>query len=99
MIATDLAIDVLLGLGVAGQLLCVAGVLLMRTTYDRLHYAAAATTVPAFLVLGAVLLREHFSASGLDALAAVVLLFLLNPALVITTARAARRLENEELEL
>jgi hypothetical protein len=35
----------------------------------------------------------------LDALAAVVLLFLLNPALVITTARAARRLENEELEL
>lgn len=99
MTATDLAIDVLLGLGVAGQLLCVAGVLLMRTTYDRLHYAAAATTVPAFLVLGAVLLREHFSASGLDALAAVVLLFLLNPALVITTARAARRLENEELEL
>ncbi len=94
-----MAVDVLLGLGVAGELLCVAGVLLMRTTYDRLHYAAATTTVPAFLVLAAVLVREHFSSGGLDALAAVVLLFLFNPALVITTARAARRLEDRESEL
>jgi monovalent cation/proton antiporter MnhG/PhaG subunit len=95
----DLAVDVLLALGVAGELLCVAGVLLMRTTYDRLHYAAAATTVPAFLLLAAVLVREHFSAGGLDALAAVVLLFLLNPALVIATARAARRIDEPEAEL
>jgi monovalent cation/proton antiporter MnhG/PhaG subunit len=95
----DLAVDVLLALGVAGELLCVAGVVLMRTTYDRLHYAAAATTVPAFLVLAAVLVREHFSAGGLDALAAVALLFLVNPALVIATARAARRLEESEVEL
>lgn len=94
-----MGIDVLLGLGVAGELLCVGGVLLMRTTYDRLHYAAAATTVPAFLVLAAVLLREHFSSSGLDALAAVVLLFVLNPALVIATARAARRIDEPEAEL
>ena len=91
MRASDLAVDVLLGLGVAGELLCVAGVVLMRTTFDRLHYAAAATSVPAFLVLSAVLVRVHLSAGGLEALAAVLLLFLLNPALVIATARAARR--------
>ncbi len=94
-----MAVDALLALGVAGELLCVAGVLLMRTTYDRLHYAAATTTVPAFLVLAAVLVQEHFSASGLDALVAVVLLFVINPALVITTARAARRLEDTEADL
>jgi monovalent cation/proton antiporter MnhG/PhaG subunit len=99
MTGWDLAVDVLLGLGVAGELLCVAGVLAMRTTYDRLHYAAAATSVPAFLVLAAVLVREHFSSGGLDAIAAVVLLFLLNPALVIATARAARRIEEPESEL
>ncbi|HKU55645.1 MAG TPA: monovalent cation/H(+) antiporter subunit G [Gaiellaceae bacterium] len=93
MHASDLAVDVLLGLGVAGELLCVAGVLVMRTTFDRLHYSAAATSVPAFLVLAAVLVREHMSAGGLEALAAVFLLFLLNPALVIATARAARRVD------
>jgi monovalent cation/proton antiporter MnhG/PhaG subunit len=96
MHASDLAVDVLLALGVAGELLCVAGVLAMRTTYDRLHYAGAATTVPAFLVLAAALVREHLSAGGLEAIAAVGLLFLLNPALVIATARAARRIDEPE---
>jgi multisubunit Na+/H+ antiporter MnhG subunit len=94
--AADLAVDVLLAVGVAAELLCVAGVLVMRTTLDRLHYAAAATTVPAFLVLVAALVREHMSAGGLQAIAAVALLFLLNPALVIATARAARRIDEPE---
>jgi len=87
--AADLAVDVLLALGVATELLCVAGVLVMRTTLDRLHYAAACTTVPAFLILAAVLVREHLSAAGIEAIAAIALLFLLNPAIVIATARAA----------
>jgi len=93
MHASDLAVDVLLGLGVAAELVCVAGVLVMRTTFDRIHYAGAATSVPAFLVLIAVLVREHMSAGGLQAIAAVGLLFLLNPAIVIATAQAARRSE------
>jgi monovalent cation/proton antiporter MnhG/PhaG subunit len=98
MHASDLAVDVLLALGVAAELLCVAGVLVMRTTLDRLHYAAASTTVPAFLILAAVLVREHLSAGGIEAIAAVALLFLLNPAVVITTARAAHRLDDPELD-
>jgi multisubunit Na+/H+ antiporter MnhG subunit len=89
----SLAVDVLLGLAVAGELLCVAGVVVMRTTFDRLHYAAAGTTLPAFLVLAAVLVREHVSAGGLEAIAAVGLVFLLSPVLVIATARAARRVD------
>lgn len=98
MHASDLAVDVLLALGVAAELLCVGGILVMRTTLDRLHYAAASTTVPAFLILAAVLVREHLSAGGIEAIAAVALLFLLNPAVVITTARAAHRLDDPELE-
>lgn len=94
MHGADLAVDVLLALGVAADLVCVAGVVVMRTTLDRLHYAAAATTVPAFLILAAVLVREHLSAGGIEAIAAVALLFLLNPALVITTARAVRRIDD-----
>ena len=86
----------LLGLGVAAELLCVVGVLVMRTTLDRLHYTGAATTVPAVLVLVAVLVREHLSAAGLQAIATVGLLFLTNPVLVIATARAARRIDDPE---
>ena len=73
------------------ELLCCVGVLVMRTTLDRLHYAAAGTTVPAFFVLAAVLVREHLSAGGLEAIAAVGLVFFLNPILVTATARAVRR--------
>jgi multisubunit Na+/H+ antiporter MnhG subunit len=94
--ASDVAVDAVLGAGVMAALLCVAGVLVMRTTLDRLHYAAAATTVPAFLILIATLIREHMSAGGLQAIAAVGLLFLINPALVIATARAARRIDEAE---
>jgi multisubunit Na+/H+ antiporter MnhG subunit len=96
MHSSDVLVDVLLGLGVAAELLCVTGVLLMRTTFDRLHYVGAATTVPAFLVLAATLVRVHMSAGGLQAIAAVGLLFLLNPALLIATAQAARRIEEAE---
>ena len=96
MHASDLAVDVLLGLGVAAELLCVAGILVMRTTLDRLHYAGVATSVPAFLVLLALLVRVHMSAGGLQAIATVGLLFLVNPALVIATARAARRIDEPE---
>ena len=91
----NVAVDVLLALGVAGELLCVLGVVLMRTVYARLHYAAAATTVPAWLVLAAVIVREHVSSGGLQAIGAVAILFLLNPLLVMATARAAREYEED----
>lgn len=92
----NVAVDVLLALAVVGALVCCAGVALMRTSLDRLHYAAAGTTVPAWLVLAAVLVREHLSSGGLEAIAAVSLLFLLNPVLVVATARAIRRVEGHE---
>lgn len=91
----NVAVDVLLTLGVVGELLCVVGVVIMRTVYARLHYAAAATTVPAWLVLAAVLVREHVASGGLQAIGAVAILFLLNPLLVMATARAAREYEEE----
>jgi len=91
-----MVVDVLLGFGVSLELLCCLGVLVMRTTYDRLHYVAAGTTVPAFLILAAVLVREHVSSGGMDAIAAVGLAFLLNPVLVIATARVARRIDGYE---
>jgi len=83
-------VDVLLAAGVAAELLCCLGVAVMRTTFDRLHYTAAGTTVGPFCILGAVLVREGFGQVGLDAIAAVATLFLAGPLVVHATARAAR---------
>jgi multisubunit Na+/H+ antiporter MnhG subunit len=97
MVVTNIAVDILLGLGVALELLCVVGVVVMRDTFDRLHYVGAATTVPAFLVLAAVICREHLSSGGLEAIAAVGLMFFLFPVLLTATARAARRADGDDL--
>lgn len=90
--------DVLLVLGVACAFVCIAGVVVMRTTADRLHYAAAGTTLPAFFVLAAVLVREHVSSGGLTAIGAVTLMFLLNPVLLTATARAIRKIDYGDVE-
>jgi multisubunit Na+/H+ antiporter MnhG subunit len=71
-------------------------VLLMRNAFDRLHYSSAATTVGPMLIGAAVLVRESVSAGGLQTIAIVALLFLLNPVVLIATARAARRIEAHE---
>jgi monovalent cation/proton antiporter MnhG/PhaG subunit len=92
----NVVVDVLLGLGVTLELLCCIGVVAMRTTYDRLHYASAGTTVPAFLILVAVLVREGLSSRGLAAIAAVGLMFLLGPVVLTATAKAARRIDSKE---
>jgi monovalent cation/proton antiporter MnhG/PhaG subunit len=89
----NVAVDVLLGIGVVLEIACCIGLLVMRTSFDRLHYASAGVTVPAFCILAAVLVREHVSAGGLEAIAAVMLLFLLYPVLLTATARAARRVD------
>jgi multisubunit Na+/H+ antiporter MnhG subunit len=89
----NLAVDVLLAFGVVLELACCVGVLAMRTTFDRMHYASAGATVPPFFFLAAVLVREGLSAGGLESVAAVALLFALNPLLLNATARAARRID------
>ena len=90
MSAHDLAIDVLLALGVGAELLCCVGLVAARDALDRLHYSAAATTVGPVLIGAAILVEESFSAAGIATIITVAALFLLNPALTIATARAAR---------
>jgi monovalent cation/proton antiporter MnhG/PhaG subunit len=94
----DLIVDVLLGLGVAAQLLCCLGVLVMRNAFDRLHYTSAATTIGPMLIGAAVLVRQSVSAAGLETIAIVALVFLLNPVVEIATARAAWRIEKDGRE-
>jgi multisubunit Na+/H+ antiporter MnhG subunit len=93
---TNVVVDILLVLGVAGEAVCVVGVVMKRTPFDRLHYLGASTTVPAFCFLAAVLCREHLSGGGLQAIAAVSLLFLFFPVALLALARAARRIQQDE---
>ncbi len=94
MTARDLIVDVLLALGVGAELICCLGVLLMRNAFDRLHYSSAATTVGPVLIGAAVLVRESVSAGGLQTIATITLVFLLNPVVEIATARAALRIRD-----
>ena len=91
-------VDMLVGLGVGAQLVCVIGCVAMRNVYDRLHYVSAGTTIGPFLILAAILGKEGLTSAGLDSIAAVALLFLVNPIVVHATARAARKIDFGDLE-
>jgi multicomponent Na+:H+ antiporter subunit G len=75
--------------GVAIELLCCIGVLVMRGAYARLHYTAPAG-VGALLLAIAVLVRQGFSLIGDKALLLAVFVLITAPVLSHVTARAAR---------
>jgi multisubunit Na+/H+ antiporter MnhG subunit len=88
--AHDLAIDVLVGAGVVGELLCCVGLVVARDVFDRLHYVMASTTLPPFLIAAAVLVENDWTQPGINALLIAVVLFVANPVLATATARTAR---------
>ncbi|SER10370.1 multicomponent Na+:H+ antiporter subunit G [Faunimonas pinastri] len=62
---TAILIDILLGLAVVSAWLGTAGLVLLRTSEDRLHAATFTTVAPGFLITVAVLLHQPFSALSL----------------------------------
>lgn len=90
MSAHRAVIDVLVVSGVVGELLCVAGLVVMRDVFDRLHYAMASTTLPPFAIAAAVLVENGWTQPGINALVVAVFLFVANPVIAHATARAAR---------
>ncbi|HEY2937653.1 MAG TPA: monovalent cation/H(+) antiporter subunit G [Gaiellaceae bacterium] len=95
----NLAVDVLLAVGVGAELLCVLGLLLAHTTYDRLYFTGVAAVVGPAAIGAAIVMRETVSpaggveltSGGLEVLLAALFLFALNPVLGHATARAAER--------
>jgi multisubunit Na+/H+ antiporter MnhG subunit len=96
-----IAVDALLAATVVGEALCVLGLWLGATVYDRLHYAGATTSVPPFLVFVAVLLEQPhpYTNPVWNALFVAVTLFLLNGVLTHAIARVARQREAGDVEL
>jgi multisubunit Na+/H+ antiporter MnhG subunit len=85
----DVLIAVLIFAGIAVEIVCCVGVLVMRGVYARLHYTAPAG-LGAVLLAAAVLLREGFSLIGDNALLVAGFVVITSPVLTHVTARAAR---------
>jgi multisubunit Na+/H+ antiporter MnhG subunit len=87
----DYAVYVLVGLGVAAELVACLGLLAMRSAIDRLHYAGAGTTLGPALLAAAVCTREGLvSAQGLAALLIAVVLAVAGSVLGAATGRVIR---------
>jgi multisubunit Na+/H+ antiporter MnhG subunit len=69
------------------ELIAVLGMCVMRDVYDRLHYVGLAG-FGALLISVAILVRESFSLIGDKALLVGLVLVLVGPILVQTTARS-----------
>jgi hypothetical protein len=88
--ARDLAVDVLIGIGVLGEVSCVLGLLLGRTALDKLRYVGAATSVPPFLFAAAVVVKEEGTQPALNAIVVAVLLLVLGAVLNEATTAVTR---------
>lgn len=81
-----------LWLGIACELVCVAGVLWFRDGFDQLHFASAAATVGVAAIAVAVGLTGFSSPSGtIECIIALGLLFLLAPVATSALGRLGRR--------
>ena len=84
----SVVIDVLLVLGVAIELACCVGVLVMGDAYDKLHYLGPATTLGPVCIAGAVVAREALGQAGVKSILTAALLVVAGPVLAHATARA-----------
>jgi multisubunit Na+/H+ antiporter MnhG subunit len=80
---------ILLIVGISLEVLAVVGISAMRDSFDRLHYVSLAG-YGALLVGIAILVRESFSLIGDKALLIGVLVVVLGPMVVNTSARSFR---------
>jgi monovalent cation/proton antiporter MnhG/PhaG subunit len=85
----DVAVYLLLGAGVACEVIACLGVVAMRDAYDRLHFVGPAT-LGAVLIAGAVWVREGPSGIALKATVVAAFVMVASPALAHGTARASR---------
>jgi len=90
MSARDVAVFVLLGIGVLGFLVTAVGFLLVRDFYEQIHYLAPSSLIGAVAIPAAVVVHEGLSQAGAKAILIGLLLFWANPVLSHATLRAGR---------
>jgi len=98
MTAADIIVNLLLVFGVAVELICCLGVLVMDDAYDKLHYLGPAAIVGPLAIAAAVVVRESFSQAGIKALLTAALLIVASPVMSHATARALYIRQRDHIE-
>ena len=86
----DVAVAVLLALGVASALMGALGLVTSRDPYDQLHFTGPATVIGPVALAAAVLVEEPLSSAGIKSVLVALVMLGTGPVLVHATARAAR---------
>jgi monovalent cation/proton antiporter MnhG/PhaG subunit len=86
----DVAVAVLLALGVGSALLSALGLLATRDAYDQLHFTGPATVIGPVAIAAAVLVEEPLSSAGIKSVLVAFVMLTTGPVLIHATARAAR---------
>jgi len=86
----DVAVAVLLAMGVASGLMGALGLLAVRDPYDQLHFTGPATVIGPVAIAAAVLVEEPLSSAGIKAALVALIMVGTGPILLHATARAAR---------
>ena len=90
MSVQEVAVWVLLGIGIFGFLVTAVGFLVVDDFYEQLHYLAPSSLIGAVAIPAAVVVHEGFSQAGAKAILIALLLFWANPVLTHATLRAGR---------
>ena len=90
MTAQAITADVLLGLAVVLVLASSAGILVMRDTYQKLHFLTPLALIAPLLVGLAVLVRSGWSENSSETWLALLFVVIGGPFLTHATIRAAR---------
>lgn len=101
----DVAVAILLAVGVGSALMSAVGLLVTRDPYDQLHFTGPATVIAPVALAASVLIEEPLSSAGIKSVLTAVVMITTGPVLIHATARAARVRErgrwvvlSEELE-
>lgn len=98
MTAGHVIAQTLLWAGVAAQIVCSVGFGWMDNVFDRLHYAAAATTVgPLLIAVSAALTGAGTSSGTIEVVIACAVLLFLNPIVTHAMGRSARQLVYDDV--
>jgi monovalent cation/proton antiporter MnhG/PhaG subunit len=86
----DVAVAVLLAVGVGSALMSALGLVAAKDPYDQLHFTGPATVIGPVAVAAAVLVEEPLSSAGIKAVLVAIIMLASGPILIHATARAAR---------
>jgi monovalent cation/proton antiporter MnhG/PhaG subunit len=95
---TTLVVGVLVAFGVAVELVCCVGVVVMRDVYDKLHFTGPATILGPLALAGAIVVQEGLNQAGIKAMLIASLLLVANPVLTHATGRALYIRQRDHLE-